>query len=184
MDKRLRDAVKVEIFVPRKFSDGTRRAVYVMGGYFGQSLCADRRLITLEKVKVGRNDALVVSDNYAGFSTTQTTVIAMDSAGMPLVVASYQIETSDDVWLNATDRSLVLTTGRIGNSSDDWSTELTLRELVPGEPYWIERLHFAQSATDPLIEKIASSPKPYVFAEYDFRLYTDDRSSEWCSLQN
>lgn len=184
-DKRNMDALKVEIFVPRAFPDGTRRAVYVLGQYFSQSLCDGRQYISVAKARVGHNDVLLVKHSYGfDYSITQTTVVAMNSSGMPVVVASYEIDTNDDEWAVVTDRSLVLVTSRVGNPFDEGYDEYTLTELVPGKSLWLERIHINRSETDSLFPKILNAPRPFIFAEYTSRTYDDDRSNEWCSLQN
>jgi hypothetical protein len=178
------DAIKIEIFVPRQLDNGSRRAVQVMNGYFQQSLCSGRRNIQVAKAKVGNEDVLVVTDSFGDFLATQTTVIAMNSSGMPVVVASYRINDNEGIEVGSTDQSLVLVNGRTGDPFDESWPEYTLTELIPNKNQWLERLHFSRSDGGPMMNEFRKSVRPFTFLEYDFRLYSDERSDSWCQEQS
>jgi hypothetical protein len=108
----------------------------------------------------------------------------MNSSGMPVVVASYRINDNEGIEVGSTDQSLVLVNGRTGDPFDESWPEYTLTELIPNKNQWLERLHFSRSDGGPMMNEFRKSVRPFTFLEYDFRLYSDERSNSWCQQQS
>jgi len=105
--------------------------------------------VSLRKFRIGTDDVFVLvlsggaiigeSTTSGGYATNDAvTVIAMNSSGLPEVVAGYEFE--DLKQIAATDRSLVLTAGN-GFDVQDESYSARIIELVTNEDGWRERMH-------------------------------------------
>lgn len=105
--------------------------------------------VSLRKFRIGMDDVFVLvlsggamvgpSTTSAGYtSNDEVTVIAMNSTGLPEVVAGYEFE--DLKHIAATDRSLVLTSGN-GFDMQDESYSARIIELITTETGWRERMH-------------------------------------------
>lgn len=155
------DALTITVYV-----EGTRgedRYVYsALKFHLSVSKCiyaSSAGKLALQKIRVGaddvfvlsmRGDFLPISDNDFSYNSSQVAVIAMNSTGMPEVIASYRFANLQQV--AATDRSLILT---IGDSDSMWDEDIPygtghVIELMPNANGWKERIHPLVYGREPL----------------------------------
>lgn len=196
------DQFDITVYVEGKRGESTY-ALSALQAHFSVSKCVyprDQGHLILHKVRVGEEDVFVLkigdgfrkenSDNVNHNYYSQIVVIAMGEAGMPEVVAGYEVEDLQQV--AATDRSLILT---VSDDDSMWDEELPygtglVIELTPRPTGWTERLHPLKYGRDPIWglanyriqpKEIAKGiGKPLTLLDYT-SLSHDKRFNEYCS---
>ncbi len=177
----------------------------VLQSHFSISKCAYPTkvgTINLKKIRVGADDVFVLSvgNGYLPKSETRAdlnelnesvTIIAMNLAGMPEVVAGYEFGELRQV--AATDRSLILTSGSglIYDEDSPYGTGQVF-ELTPTANGWKERIHSLTNGQDPLwgiadadIQKVKTSQglgRPLTLINYSSLSHTRDRAT-YCPIE-
>ncbi len=178
---------------------GKKYSITALQAFLISDKCAagGQDIITLDKLRVGDEELFVITahgnfgtdsnDFVGGFNVF---VVGMNAAGVPEIVASYQVP--EVTQIAATDRSLILTFNTYEGSPEILNGSGVVAELIPQSGNWIERLHPIVSDDDPLWKiaapgrnwrnKTPGLGKPLRLLEYTSLFYSKQWEEEtFCS---